>query len=99
MKRKFKQWWTLQTEQSPLTLIYAHNKTTTCNVSNPGPDLGQAHKCVGVKLASEITTLPSCLLEADSQYIYMYKQIIFRKANRFVSTKNKMTTYYHTNEW
>jgi hypothetical protein len=34
-------------------------KTTTYDVGNPDPVLGQAHKCDGVKPVKGISTLPS----------------------------------------
>ena len=47
-----------------ITLIFTElaehkKKTTTYDVGSPGPGLGQAQKCGGVKSIYGITTLPS----------------------------------------
>ena len=57
-----------QNEQSPLVLIELTQlkKTTTCDVGNPRPGLGQAHKCVGIKP----TSIRSWYLDLQQQYIY-----------------------------
>jgi len=55
MKRKFKRWWsTIQPISSKRTItsdLHSLNtkKTTTYDVEIPGPCLGQAQKCGGVK--------------------------------------------------
>jgi hypothetical protein len=39
--------------------IFIHKNTTTYDVGNLGPGLGQAHKCGGVKPVNGIPALPS----------------------------------------
>jgi hypothetical protein len=49
-----------QNEKPPLTLNSLNTKNTTINdVGNPGPGLGQAQKCDGVKPLNGIPTLQS----------------------------------------
>jgi hypothetical protein len=48
-------------------------QTTTYDVGNPDPGLGQAHKCGGVKPVNGIRTLPSCQWNLLQQYIYKQK--------------------------
>ena len=61
-----------QREQSPLTFTHwSQKKTTTYDAGNPYPDLGQAHKCGGVKL---VTNLPLFLTGYQTAiHIYIYK--------------------------
>jgi hypothetical protein len=42
-----------------LTYLTEHKKTMTYDVGNPGPGLGQAQQCGGVKTVNGIPTLPS----------------------------------------
>jgi len=64
MKRKYKQWWSIIPPISTKRKITSHlhslntKKTTTYDVGNPGPGLGQAHKCGSVKLVNVIPTIP-----------------------------------------
>ena len=50
-----------QKEQSPLILteLIEHKRIMACDVGHPGPGLGQAEKCGGVKPVNGIPTLPS----------------------------------------
>ena len=50
-----------QNEQSPLiiTELTEHKKSTTYDIGNPGPGLGQEQKCDRVKPVKGITILPS----------------------------------------
>jgi len=60
MERKFKQRWSIIPSISTKWTIISHlnslntKKTTTDDIGNPGPDLGQAQKCGVVKLVSGI---------------------------------------------
>ena len=64
-KECFKQWWstcpsiltkeTITSHMEPLNI----KNTTTYDVGNPGPGLGQAYKCGRVKLDNRIPTLTS----------------------------------------
>ena len=46
--------WHQQSEQLPVTLAHWTLKKTTYDVGNPGPGLGQAQKCGGVRPVNEI---------------------------------------------
>jgi len=63
MKRKFKTSQQFhqyrQNGQPPLTLTLNIKNTTPNDVENPGPVLGQAYNCVGVKPVNGISTIPS----------------------------------------
>ena len=59
MKRMYKQWWSTIPLISTKWIITSHlnhwiKKTTTYNMGNPGPDLGQAQKCGWVTLVHEL---------------------------------------------
>ena len=62
-KRNFKQYWaTILPISTKRTITSHHNwtqNTTTYDVGNPGPGLGQAHKCGRVKPVNGIPILPS----------------------------------------
>jgi len=73
-----------------LTSTYTAQKHHDIRVGNPGPDLGQAHKCVGVKLVNGIPTLPSWLLD---------HQLVSKLYLKKTSTDSLQTTYYHKNDW
>ena len=45
-------------EQLPVTFTHWEKRETTCDVGNPGPGLGQAQTCGGVKPGNQIQTLP-----------------------------------------
>ena len=49
---------------------WTQENTTTYDFGNPGPGLGQAQECGGVKLVNEIPILPSWYLDLQRQYIY-----------------------------
>ena len=62
MKRKFKQWWSSILPISTKPIITSHlkwtqKKTTTNDIVNSGPGLGQAQTCGRVKLVNGISTL------------------------------------------
>ena len=57
MKRMYKQWWSTIPLISTKWIITSHlnhwiKKTTTYDMGNPGPDLGQAQKCGWVTLVN-----------------------------------------------
>ena len=50
-------------------------KTTTHDFGNPGPGLGQAQKCGGVKPVNEIPTLSSWYLISNDNNVYTVEPV------------------------
>jgi hypothetical protein len=68
IKRKIKEWWSIIPSVSTKWTTTSHlkslniKKTTTYDAGNPGPGLGQAQKCGGVKPDNGIPT-PLLIIE------------------------------------
>jgi hypothetical protein len=56
---------------SPQLIEHNKKKTTTYDVENPGPGLGQTQN-VGFKLVSEILTLDNWISNDNAPFIFLY---------------------------